>query len=714
MRAPRWVRALLLALLGAGLLAATGLLLYPYSFGLSVRHRNDTVAMPLKPRAGGGWMVEDAWPGLVYDHPVALIQRPGDPDRLFLIEHPGRILLIDASVPRADVFLDIRAKVFFEGESGLVGLAFHPEFGRADSPNRDFFYVYYTARNPGPNTDRLSRFRARPGGRVAEPDSELVLIDQQDEHSQHNAGTLLFGDDGFLYVPNGDEGDKYDEYENSQRIDRDLFGGVLRIDVDRRGGDVSHPPPRQPETGKTAHYYVPNDNPFVGVPGALEEFWALGLRNPYQMSFDEQTGELWAPDVGHRFYEEINVLEAGGNYQWAYMDGYQPHMRRGRRVRERPDPVHGNERPPLLVYRHLDVHCAIIGGLVYRGAEHAELFGKYLFGDLCSGRVWTFHADENGQLRREFMLTLPPGTMPASFVGDARGEIYVVAYSGRILRLSRAAAPSLPPLPATLSETGVFSDTVELTPSPGVIEYAVNVPQWSEAARTRRWIRVPGDGTQDFAMNDRIFFSAEGAWFFPTGTVFVQHFDSEAKRLETRLLVRDDQGGVYGATYRWNEAGTDALLVDDSRTDESCGTCHNAAARFVLGVNTRQLNRGFDYAETGRTRNQLRTWNHIGLFSERPHRIEPTSMLTTWGYPKLASSDDPDASLDERVRSFLDANCSSCHRPGGLRSGVEARSFILTDERDRLEDAMLALPGHTEGALRELSRMVEEREQNGL
>ncbi|MCA9108218.1 MAG: PQQ-dependent sugar dehydrogenase, partial [Planctomycetales bacterium] len=161
-------------------------------------------------------------------------------------------------------------------DDGAVAIALHPEFGHPDSANKDYFYLLYTAKIGQGRFDRLSRFTLR-GDKAQD---ELVLIDQVDENMWHNGGGLTFGPDGFLYVGVGDEGTNGDGLENGQRLDRDLFCGVLRIDVDQRGGDVSRPPLRQPESGKTTGYYIPTDNPFVDRPDVLHEFWAHGLRNP--------------------------------------------------------------------------------------------------------------------------------------------------------------------------------------------------------------------------------------------------------------------------------------------------------------------------------------------------------------------------------------------------------------------------------------------------
>jgi uncharacterized repeat protein (TIGR03806 family) len=246
-------------------------------------------------------------------------------------------------------------------------------------------------------------------------------------------------------------------------------------------------------------------------------------------------------------------------------------------------------------------------------------------------------------------------------------------------------------IPALLSQTGAFRDTPALSPMPGLIPYGLNAPFWSDGAAKRRWISVPHGGPVG---NRRIQFAPVGEWTFPPGTVFVKHFElatdetrpGATRRLETRLLVVDSRGGVYGVGYRWRADGSDADLVKGGRSEPiairtasgtrtqnwyypgpaDCRLCHTPAAGGVLGVKARQLNR--DFADpTGSTENQLRAWDYLGLFEPRPAEAEFPHIA------RLARLDDPARSLEDRARSFLDANCSHCHRPGGAAADFDAR-----------------------------------------
>jgi uncharacterized repeat protein (TIGR03806 family) len=275
---------------------------------------------------------------------------------------------------------------------------------------------------------------------------------------------------------------------------------------------------------------------------------------------------------------------------------------------------------------------------------------------------------------------------------------------GLTSRIETKAYLQMPPLgdgkiPLRLSETGAFSDTANLIPGAGLIPYELIVAFWSDGADKSRWVAVP---------SGKIAFAPTGEWSFPAGTVFVKTFDLPTdaanpgvkRRLETRLLVRDSAGGVYGAVYKWRKDGSDADLLTTSETEDipvrsangelhpqtwyypsrkDCLTCHTARAGGVLGVKTRQINRPLAYP-SGVTDNQLRTWNHIGLFTPDLKDEEPVN------FPTLASLSDASRTLADRARSYLDANCAQCHRPGGTVAEFDAR-YDMPLERQGLIDA---------------------------
>jgi uncharacterized repeat protein (TIGR03806 family) len=262
--------------------------------------------------------------------------------------------------------------------------------------------------------------------------------------------------------------------------------------------------------------------------------------------------------------------------------------------------------------------------------------------------------------------------------------------------------------PRLLSQTGAFADTRTLTPSDALIPYDLNVAFWSDGAAKTRWISLPH---QDASHTTTIAFSPTGEWKFPKGTIFVKHFElpvdtahpETKRRLETRLLVCDATGAVYGVTYKWRPDNSDAELLRDSlvepiliktpagtRTQEwyypspaDCRTCHTDNAGDVLGVKTRQMNRDFTYPQSGVRENQLRAWDHLGMFTPALNEADIPQ------FRKLARADDESASLEDRARSYLDANCSQCHRPGGTILTFDTRYDTPLPEQNLLDASVL-------------------------
>lgn len=677
--------------------------------------------MPL----AGEFIVVNAFPDLTFPDPLGVIPVP-ESDELFVITRQGQVFRFanDPAVAVREQVLDLRANTQGWDDCGMLGLAFHPEFGQPNSANRGFFYVFYQfTENPTGNREtrpaadtetynRLSRFTILDGERAADPESEQILIHQYDRNLWHNGGGMFFHPtDGFLYLSLGDEGGADAEFGNAQRIDRSLFSGVIRVDVDQ-DPERSHPIRRQPVAGETAHYFIPNDNPFVDPSGSvLEEFWCVGLREPHRMTIDPETLVVWCGDVGQAAREEVNIIVKAGNYQWGYREGrlLGPTLE--------PDNPIGVEAPPIHDYPHTSAvgqgggDNAVIGGHVYRGSEHAEaLGGQYIFGDNGSGRIWALTRAEGGSVEVRQIAQMPPGSGYSglsSFGIDHRNEMYLcqLGERGRIHRLARPPEPSpsnLPPM--LLSRTGLFTDLQNLEPAPELIPYRVNAPLFSDHAVKTRWIAIPNDGPP-FAEEERAAFDPGGNWGFPAGTVFVKHFElpiddldaSARHRLETRVLVVDGNDGAYGVTYKWREDGSDADLLLDGAVDEirvrgnpvdrtvrwqfpsrrDCMACHTPAANFVLGVRTHQLN--------DPSANQLAAWNQLGMLSDS---FDPASIHDL---PRAVSILDAAASLSDRSRSYLDANCSQCHRPGGARASFDAR-FTTPFERQGILGGVVANP----------------------
>lgn len=354
-----------------------------------------SIRMPVEP-AVSGYGTSPVFPGLQLTHPIDIAFAPGETNRLFVAEQGGRILAVtNLAGPQLSVWLDLSDVVYEKEETGLLGLAFHPQF----TANR-FFYVFYTlltesAQGHGIH-DRLSRFEADPAdpGR-ARRDSEVVMISQFDRHPWHQAGGLAFGPDGYLYVALGDEGGEYDLHGNGQRIDRNFFSAILRIDVDERLGNF--PPNPHPAVG--GGYLVPRDNPFVHAlshngqeldPRSIRtEFFVTGLRNPFRFAFDPATGDLYLNDVGQAHREEVNLGLKGANYGWPFHEGTFIHENL------LPAATNGLRlMPPLAEYGYgggvAGAGNAVTAGLLYRGHTFPELHGAYLLADFWSGRIGLF------------------------------------------------------------------------------------------------------------------------------------------------------------------------------------------------------------------------------------------------------------------------------------------------------------------------------------
>lgn len=533
------------------------------------------------------WTTEDAFPGLTFQNPVTAAEVPGRPGLWLVGEREGRIWLVDATgqAPTRKLALDLSGQTLGWQDSGLLNLVFHPGF--AGDPSRRFFYIFYnftTSPHPGPNMpeiDRrnwihLSRFTLSEALAI-DPGSELVLIKQEKPSIWHNGGGLAFGQDGFLYVALGDEGAQFRESGDSfifamdgslsaQRLSTDLLSGVLRIDVDQRGGAISAPIRKQPRAGKTQGYYVPRDNPWVGRPGGLEEFYAIGLRSPHRVSLDPATGEIWIGDAGHQHFEEVNILVKGGNYGWNFREGLVT-------LRPRPEPLIGTEVEPIHHYHPPVGPAAVIGGFVYRGqAFRDELEGRYIFGDNGTAQVFALTRAPGAPASVQQLFRLPFHQQGyaglASFAQDHAGELYLVLLGhnekgdGTVRRLVRRAGMPEARIPRTLSTTGLFRAGARIEPAAGLLEYWLNVPFWSDGTRKRRFLALPAGA--------KIQARRTGAWQVPAGTVVVKHFDlpvddqdpARTRRLETRVLVSGKEGQLYGRTYLWNDAQDDAEVVE--------------------------------------------------------------------------------------------------------------------------------------------------------
>ncbi len=675
------------------------------TFTGQLRIANSTFGVPASPPPVSIQAV-NAFPGLSFDQPVCIASPPGDTQRVFICQKGGLLRVVPnaaAATPTASTVLTLNAAAggLFNGRSpsesidtgsecGLLGMAFHPNYA-----TNGHLFIFYSVTISGSRYQRVSRITlnnpnsANPTANLA---SERVLIQQFDEANNHNGGDLHFGPDGYLYISLGDEGGQNDQHANSQRIDKDFFAGILRIDVDLEGAEIAGnpaapddanvPPNSHPAVvlhGGLPAYEIPADNPWIGAasfndlgvnPSSVRtEFWAVGLRNPWRMSFDPATGELWCGDVGGSAREEINIITGGGNYGWVWREG----MGAGP-VSGAPqdfvhiDPIHDYQRGSGTFQG-----TSVTGGLVYHGSRVPSLTGSYIFADYNSGNIWSLV--RNGTNPPTVTRVLGEGGIVGFGRDPSNGDVLMADINDNLIRRI-AVVTDTSIYPATLTDTGLFADLTDLSPAPGLLPYRINLPFWSDHAIKRRWLTIPD-------ASSKMSWSRDGEWTFPNGQIWVKHFDIETtrgnpatgKRLETRLLVKNATG-AYGVSYRWNEAGTEAHLVSEPGEEfdltitvggvpqvqrwripgrSECMTCHTPQAGFALSGNTRQYN--MESIIPGFGGNQIDVLENGGYFSNNP---ASANLL-----PRHLRPEESDYPAEARVRSYLAVNCAYCHKTGG-------------------------------------------------
>ena len=368
-----------------------------------------SIQSPAAP-AAGKYKLSVAFPGLEFESPVELTSPDDNTDRVFVIEQKGiiRVFPNKADVKTASVFLDIVDKVKSGGEMGLIGFAFHPDY-----KSNGYFYVNYTRGNPLETV--ISRFKvSSSNASVADPASETVLLRYGQPYTNHNGGKVAFGNDGMLYIAAGDGGSGGDPGNRAQNR-KELLGKILRIDVDRKSGGLN--------------YAIPADNPFKGnKEGYREEIYAYGMRNPWRFNFDRETGLLWAGDVGQNRFEEVDIIEKGGNYGWRVMEADECFKS------DNCDKEH--LIAPIWRYRQgSETGSSITGGFVCRDKTLPELAGRYVFGDFVTGNIWALTHSGKKAVQNELIANLPGGL--SSFGQDSKRNLYALAYgTGKIYRFT--------------------------------------------------------------------------------------------------------------------------------------------------------------------------------------------------------------------------------------------------------------------------------------
>jgi len=643
------------------------------SIGLDNRPSNTTCIAPDRTSATADYQLERVFAGLgTLEQPLYMGQPPGDASRWFVGQRLGLIFSFEntPNVNATTEVLNISDRMDSPpNEGGLLGFAFAPDFANSGEA-----YVSYTRDDPDGIASLqsvVSRFTSADGGMTLNPASEEIILLINHPYTNHNGGGIEFGPDGYLYLGMGDGGSISDPDNNAQNTSN-LLGTFIRIDVSGGGTGYSIP------GGAQGNPFAGNDQCILGSGSEpCPEIFAWGVRNPFRWSFDRNTGDLWAGDVGNLMREEVSIIQRGGNYGWKVKEGFicldpiDPH-------RILPNCDDAGMIDPIIDYVSNASNdpaaegATVIGGYVYRGDDFTELQGNYIFGDSYSSNIWTIEDDGNGNINKVDLIP-NTGLFIVSFAESLDGELFVVNMSGSLHQLVEDSSSGTNTIPDLLSETGCVDDTDPTQPASGLIPFTPSAPFWSDGVTKSRWLALP-DG-ESITLDD------DGDFIFPPGSVLVKNFERNNKLIETRLFMRhiDDESWA-GYTYSWNAAQTDATRIIGGSiqpteadgenwiypSESQCLHCHTEAAKRALGPERLQLNSDIQYPSTGRNGNQLATLDAINMLSP-PLGDDPANL------PALP---DPfgSAPLNERARAYLHSNCSGCHRPGTpLQSTMDLR-----------------------------------------
>ena len=679
----------------------------------------------------------NAFPKLSLKQPVSVVFQPGTNLLLASVQEkpyqPCSIIRFEA---KADVEL---TQKLLETKDNIYDMTFHPKF-----LENGYLYVGCNGANAdGKKYSRVVRYTMETKApHNLNVDSRLVVIEWLSDG--HNGSAVAFGKDSMLYVTTGDGTSDSDTWLSGQDLSRPL-GKVLRIDVDH------------PDDGK--NYSIPKDNPFFGQKDVTWETWAYGLRNPWRMHCDAKTGDIWVGNNGQDLWEQVYLVKKGDNFGWSVMEGSHPFY-----ANRKAGPTPFSK--PAAEHHHSEAR-SLTGGIVYHGAKHPELTGHYIYGDYSTGKVWAVrHRAGKVSTPKEIADT---SHQIVCFLQDADGDLFVVDHGGTINRFVPYQAPAgLSPFPKKLSDTGLFASVKGHVTRPELIPYSVNAPFWSDGANKFRFISLPGTddkgnpATIDYT-NTRGWNFPNGTVIVKSFSLPEDEAKSSDQRwIETRLMVRTDNEWA-GYSYLWNKEQTEAHLVDKEGADKEfevrnkdgstrkqvwrypsraeCMVCHTRAANFVLGLCELQMNKQHDYP-AGR-QNQLECLEALGVLKINPgneykdavrvragadglkdkeldafvngvmntseQRKAPASNKMFYESPlkrkHLVNPYDKTMDLNDRAKSFLHSNCSSCHVEAGGGNAQMNLEFLaksdkvkIIDEKPHhhtldLPDARLVAPG---------------------
>lgn len=659
------------------------------------------------------FVLQRVYSQLEFDKPVTIkplpvAQRDSEP-RIFLVgEQGGKIFSFaaDGDPGGAHLVADLTTtppphcelRPEDSRQIQIYDLAFHPDF----LTNRTVV-ICYVVTAPGKRRSdgtHIASFELKEHGGLDDP--AALTLDVASERpifrfdsGGHNGCTVAFDRAGFLYISTGDVAapSPPDEYNHGQNVG-DVYAAILRIDIN------------QVPDGQA--YAIPADNPFVDHPAARPEIYAYGFRNPWRMSFDDQTGDLWVGDVGWEAWEMVYRVQPGGNYGWPIKEGpgdVRPDASLG------PTPILSAE----VALPHAEA-ASITGGVVYHGQALPSLRGKYVYGDWVTRKFWAAAFDEGGVYENREIAVGP--VKPISFTLDHEGELLILDYNSAgksgIYRLAPNPTEwSDRDFPQRLSETGLFASTQPLTPVDGVVEYSIQAPMYRDGAVARFWLAIPGTAAATFYSTPQTTFD----WFrtevvLPAGTVLVKTYFLETvaggvasrRPVETQLAHAVSLGEWNHYTYRWDETGRDASLVpaggavsklqiEDAAVPAGqteldwifaargqCRTCHTPWRGETLGFIEPQLRTLTGQHPDGQpdawstmlSRAWIATDPPRSKTAGQPAGQQPTGQQRG---PTLVDPYDASEPLAIRARSYLHANCGHCHLNGGNASVAFDVSF---------------------------------------
>jgi uncharacterized repeat protein (TIGR03806 family) len=642
------------------------------------------------------------------EFPIQVARVPGSTEALLITQPRSYGPTAVSLFPLKPGVKDTDAVKLFDtpGEGTAYDIAFHPKFAE-----NGYVYFGWNGKSEGHKTKRsfVTRYTmtTKPPFTIDTTTAKTIIDWESDGH---NGCAICFDTEGLLYVTSGDGTSDSDTNVTGQRTDL-LLAKILRIDVDHPAG------------GKA--YSVPKDNPYVGDNRFVPETWAYGLRNPWRITFDAKTKQLWLGQNGQDLWEYAHLVQKGDNYGWSVTEGshpFYPERKLG------PTPV----VKPTVEHHHSEAR-SLTGGVVYHGSKLPDLRGAYVYGDYSTGHIWAVKHDGKAiAWHKKVAITTLKIT---AFALDADGELVICHHSGKgdggFFTLVPNTDKADTNFPKKLSESGLFDSVLGHKVKASVVPYSVNASFWSDGMHKERFVALPpGEG---------IGLTGNRGWNFPDKTVLVKSFALDAtegdastrKWIETRFMTKQ-AGEWYGYSYLWNDDGTDATLIDARGLDKEftvktaagerkqvwhypsraeCMVCHSRAQNYVLGLCELQMNKTHTYP-SGRTDNQIREFEHLGMlkadwFADVKGRIpadalplpdqrapKPTTLLTRApaGMKALVDPFDKSQPLEARAKSWLHANCSSCHVEAGGGNALMELEFTTALDKMRVTDVK---PVHT-------------------